>query len=60
MRVTVTLCRQTEKKSGDDKGDDTFLFGREHEPVLELVPFPTFGKFQRGSCFSHDRIRSER
>jgi len=58
--VAITFRAETENKRSHHKNDDSFLFRAEHEPVLELVPFPTFGKFQRGSRFSHDRIRSER
>lgn len=60
VTVAITFRAETKNERSQHESDDSFFFGREHEPVLELIPFPIFWKFQRGSRFSHDRIRSER
>ena len=59
MRVTVTLCRQTQEKCRDDKNYNAFLFRGENEFVSQLLPLPTIGKFQRASCFTRRRTRTD-
>jgi hypothetical protein len=59
MGVAVILCRETQNKCRDNKSDNAFLFGRENEPVSEFVPIPTFEKFQRASCFTRGRTRTD-
>jgi hypothetical protein len=59
MRVTITLCRETQNKCSNDKSNNAFLFGRKNELVSEFLPIPTFGKFQRASCFTRGRTRTD-
>ena len=59
MNVTVALRRETQNKCRDNKRDDPLLFGCENELVSEFVPIPTFGKFQRASCFTRGRTRTD-
>jgi len=59
VRVTVTLCRQTQDKCHDYKSNNAFLFRRENQFVSQLFPLPAFGKFQSLSCFTRGRIRTD-
>jgi hypothetical protein len=59
MRITITLCRQTQDECSDDKTDNAFLFRRENESVSQLFPMPTVGKFQSGSGFTRGRTRTD-
>ncbi len=59
MRVAVTLCRQTQEKCRNDKNYNAFLFWGENEFVFQLLPVPTIGKFQRASCFTRGRTRTD-
>ena len=59
MRVTVTLCRQTQEKCRDDKKYNAFLFRGENEFVSQLLPLPTFGEFQSNCGFTRGRTRTD-
>lgn len=59
MGVAVTLCAKAENKRRDNETNDAFLFRRENELVPQLLPVPTFGHFQRTSCFTRGRTRTD-
>ena len=59
MRVTVTLCRQTQDKCRDHKSNNALLFRSEDEFVSQLLPLPTFGEFQYLFCFTRGRTRTD-